>query len=65
MSKGKRKAERAERRRLKLLEGGGEPNAPPPSDPFGAPLEGRPEFVAHMRAWRDAGEPPGPSVGSR
>lgn len=57
MGKGKRKRERAERRRMKLLQGGGEPNAGK-VDP--APLEERPEYIANMRAWHEAGCPPAP-----
>lgn len=64
MSKGRRKRERAERRRLKVLEGGGEPNAPAAAVPFPregvTPLEKLPEYLAHMQAWREAGCPPGP-----
>lgn len=59
MGKQRRKAERDERRRLKLLQGGGESPTARQEDP--APLEGRPEYVANMEAWRAAGCPPGPS----
>lgn len=64
MGKQRRREEREERQRLKLLQGGGEPNATPPSDPFphgAVPLEGRPEYEAHMAAWRAAGCPRAPA----
>jgi hypothetical protein len=63
MGKARRKAERAERRRLKLLQGGGEGGqAAERKSPDAVPLEGRPEYEAHMAAWRAAGEPPGPGA---
>lgn len=64
MGKQRRKAEREERQRLKLLEGGGEPNAAPASHPFprgAVPLEDRPEYQAQMTAWKASGAVPGPS----
>jgi hypothetical protein len=57
MGKQRRKAERKERRRLKVLEGGREPNAVPGPSQKSVPLEGRPEHTAHMAAWRAAGCP--------
>lgn len=54
MSKGKRKRERQDRRKLRVLKGGGEPDAIPGE----TDLESRPEYQAHMAAWRAAGSPP-------
>ena len=57
MGKHRRKQERAERRRLRVIQGGGEPDAPSPPEIGTVPIQDRPEYQAHMQAWRDAGEP--------
>lgn len=66
MSKGKRKRARAESRRLRGLEGGGEggpsqhtmhPGPPEAVEAAPAALIDRPEHQAQLRAWRDAGCP--------
>lgn len=59
-SKRKRQGHPARVSPLRVLSGGGEPNARPPADPFRSgdvPLEGRPEYEAQMAAWHEAGCP--------
>jgi hypothetical protein len=47
MGKGKRSRQRKRKKtNLQVIEGG-------------KPLKGRPEYEAHMQAWREAGSPPG------
>lgn len=55
MGKQRRRQERADRRRLRLLQGGGEGGQPELAD-F-KPLKDRPEYQANMAAWRAAGCP--------
>lgn len=55
----------AKRSRLRSIDGGAEPLADDPRQGPSVPLEGRPEYEAHMAAWRKHGCPrpgPGPSL---
>jgi hypothetical protein len=56
MGKQRRRAERGARRKLRLIQGGGE-GGPAAPNPNAVPLEGRPEYEAHMAAWRKHGCP--------
>lgn len=56
MGKQRRRAEREERKRLRAMDGGGEGGESERSQKS-VPLEGRPEYEAHMAAWRKHGCP--------
>lgn len=62
MGKQRRKEERSQRRHLRLVQSNQMPGRDLIPSPTDDELETRPEYIANMKAWRDAGCPPGPGA---
>lgn len=60
MGKGKRVRERKERKAQRLANAGFQRSGADVVPIGGDELRSRPEYIANMKAWREAGSPPGP-----